>query len=67
MQAAVIINLVDTYEIQSRLWPISINTYQMHQGKVYQIPLCHYQNLHKRQQLNLTLHAYYKIRFGMVT
>ena len=34
MQAAVIINLINIYEIQSRLWLISINTHQANQGKV---------------------------------
>ena len=36
MQAAIIINLVDVYEIQSRLQPISIHTHQAHQGEILQ-------------------------------
>ena len=35
--------------------------------KFYQILPCHCQNLHKCQQLNLVIDAYYKIRFGTAT
>ena len=34
MHAAVIINLVDAYEIQLRLRPISICTHQAYQGEI---------------------------------